>query len=236
MTFHDLAGGVERQQFIGNVFDSLLGLALDAFPFGGAQPVDVGLMLAHAHVAAQAVRLVDRHVQLVTGGILHQQVLPVPATERHLDQPLEQAYPMLYVDDVRSRLHVGEKGLGSNGTGPPCPAWDGPRPAKHLGIGQQRAFGRQRPSFGQCPLDQRQAVRRRGLAYFLHGNGGDRSLLQQLGDALSLAADDDHPLTGLSHLLKTVQHPLELAAVAFAMDKGLANRAGLWLLVDTAPP
>ena len=47
---------------------------------------------------------------------------------------LEEADAMLYMHDVCTRLHVGEKRFRRHRTGPASPPGNGSRPAKHLGV------------------------------------------------------------------------------------------------------
>lgn len=117
MALHDLTGSVERQEIVGDLGHSLLCLFLNPLPVGAAQAVDLRRVIGDAHIAAEPIRLVDGHVQLVPSSILHQQVLPLAAVEAHLGQSLEEADTVLHMNDIGARFHVGEESPGATGRG-----------------------------------------------------------------------------------------------------------------------
>ena len=65
MALDQLALGVELEQVVGDLGHGALGALLDHLPVGRAQPRDRRRALAGAHVAAQAVGLMHRHIELV---------------------------------------------------------------------------------------------------------------------------------------------------------------------------
>ena len=94
-------------------------------------------MVGHSHVPAQAVSLIDRHIEFVSSSVFDQEILALAAVEAHLDQSRKEADAMFDVHHLGAGLHIGEEGLGCDGTGSPCPAGNRSGPAKDLGVGEQ---------------------------------------------------------------------------------------------------
>ena len=80
--------------------DGALDALLRAGPFLAAEPGEVGRVVARSHVAADAVHLVRRHVDLVALGVAQFQVLTLDATDCALDEASEAGDAVLDVDDV----------------------------------------------------------------------------------------------------------------------------------------
>ena len=118
------------------------------------------------HVAAEAVGVVDRHVDRVLARIVHPQVLALGAVDRGLDQPLKQADAKVHVHHIVARIQIGEKDLGMRRFAPQPPRAR-LAPAKDLGIGEQverrtrRSPSAQNPPRVQRALHQRQPAPRR---------------------------------------------------------------------------
>ncbi len=69
MAAHQLSLGVELQQVVGDVCHGATGALFHQLPVGCAQAVDGGSRFSGPDVAAEALGLVDGHVELVAAGI-----------------------------------------------------------------------------------------------------------------------------------------------------------------------
>ncbi len=142
---------VEHDQFLGDLADRAAHPALRLGEVGATEAVQHGCLAAH--VLAQGVDLVARHVQLVAALVGEQQVVALDAADGALDHALVLADPVLVVDDVVAGLEVFEQARAL------ALAWPG------LAVGSATA--------GEIGLGHDGQLRRRHGAAAMQGGDGD---------------------------------------------------------------
>ena len=114
-----LALGVEGQQILGEILDGGAGLALGALPVLGTQAGEGRRTIARTDIAGHPVDLIDRHIDLIAGGVAQYQILALDLADSTTDHALVDGDAMFNMDNVIPNLEPAQEGgaiLGAAGS------------------------------------------------------------------------------------------------------------------------
>ncbi len=216
---------VQLEQLLGHIKDSFADFLLGLRPVSGSQPGHCRRRSIRPDVAAQPVRLVHGHKQLISGRVLHHQELAGDGLERALHQPDVAADAVVHVNHVVTRLQVrvGRFRRLCDGSGPPA----GLRtvPAEHFAVSQQVELPAARP--GQRPAFAQRAFQKHGMA----GQPADFiPLCPQLAQPADLPGDQQELVAAAAELLHVVHKRLELPRKPRSRREHPRQRTRLFLL------
>ena len=120
-----LAGGVEGEQLGGHLAGGALDAGLGALPLLRAEPGERGRTVERRDVGGHAVEVLHGDVELVTLGVVDDEVLAVVVLAWSASGAGEPAHAVLDVDDVVAGVELGQERVASSRTtaGPRYDAW-----------------------------------------------------------------------------------------------------------------
>ncbi len=190
---HLLPLSVQLDEPLGKLARLLPSLTHRPLPVASREAVDLRLYVARVEILLDPIQLVSRNEQLVRRLILDEQVLPLDAVHRSLDQSLKDSYSEIDVDDVVTRLQVENRRDRNALVEPLLRKTQSPDTEEFLVGEESNLLVRQDPATGEISADEIEA-RTGGVGWF---SGHEVDLAQNGPCPRRLIGGDRHVESGL---------------------------------------